>query len=105
VLVAVVTMHRQTGGNLALLVDRLAAMIRSRNHFRGQVAAVTALGRLSGLFIAVAAPAFMAFYWFVHPEYLTRLTENQQGLTMLITAIVLEVVGVTWLLWLLRVDY
>lgn len=104
-LVTLVTLHRQTGGNLALLVDRLAATIRSRNQFRGQVLATTALGRLSGIFIAVAAPAFMVFYWLVYPDYIARLTETQMGVNALSIAAVLEVIGVVWLLWLLRVDY
>lgn len=104
-LVSLIVMHRQTGGNLALLVDRLAMTIRSRNQFRGQVAAVTALGRLSGFFIALGAPMFLVFYWFLYPDYLIRLTESPQGMTALVTAGILEVVGVTWLLWLLRVDY
>jgi tight adherence protein B len=104
-LATLIAMHRETGGNLALLVDRLAQTVRSRNQFRGQVAAVTALGRLSGLCIALAAPAFMIFYYMIYPDYLTRLTESQQGMTALLIAVTLEVVGVAWLLWLLRVDY
>ncbi len=104
-LASMIAMHRQTGGNLALLIDRLAQTVRSRNQFRGQVAAVTALGRLSGLFIALAAPSFLVIYYFIYPDYLARLTESQQGMSALMLALVLEVIGVTWLLWLLRVDY
>lgn len=104
-LVSLVVLHRQTGGNLALLVDRLATTIRSRNQFRGQIAAVTALGRLSGFTLAAAAPMFVVLYYFLYPDYLSRLIESQQGLTALLAAGVLEVIGVTWLLWLLRVDY
>lgn len=104
-LVSLVTLHRQTGGNLALVIDRLAATIRSRNQFRGQVAAVTALGRVSGVALAAAAPAFAVIYYFMYPDYLTRMLDSSQGLTALLTAGVLEVVGVGWLLWLMRVDY
>jgi Flp pilus assembly protein TadB len=66
---------------------------------------VTALGRLSGFFIALAAPGFVVLYWFMYPDFVARLTQSQQGMTALATALVLEVVGVAWLLWLLRVDY
>src|SRR5262249_35140805 len=34
-LVTLATLHRETGGNLAMLVDRLGNAVRSRNHFRG----------------------------------------------------------------------
>lgn len=103
--VSMLVIHRQTGGNLALLMDRMAATVRSRNQFRGHVAAVTALGRLSGFFLAIAAPMLMLTYWLIYPEYLARLTDNSQGLSALTMAVVLEVVGVAWLLWLLRVEY
>jgi len=103
-LVALLTIHRQTGGNLALLLDRVAATVRARNQFRGHVRAVTALGRLSGFFLSVAAPFLMVLYWILYPDYLKRLTEGPQGVTALVAALVLEVVGVVWLLLLLRVD-
>lgn len=102
--VSMLVIHRQMGGNLALLVDRMAATVRSRNQFRGQVAAITALGRLSGLFLVFAAPLLMIGHWLLNPDYLQRLTEGPQGVTALVTAVVLEVVGVVWMLWLLRVD-
>lgn len=104
-LVSLVVLHRQTGGNLALLVDRLATTVRSRNQFRGQVAAVTALGRLSGFALAAAAPTFAVLYYFMYPDYLTRMLETPQGTSALLVSATLEVVGVAWLLWLLRVDY
>jgi tight adherence protein B len=104
-LVALVTVHRDTGGNLPLLVDRLASTVRSRNHFRGHVGAVTALGRLTGSCLAAAPPVLMLIHWLLDPAYLTRLTRTGQGLTALGTAVVLEVVGVVWMVWLLRIDY
>jgi tight adherence protein B len=104
-LVAMVTLHRQTGGNLALMVDRLAATIRSRNQFRGQVLAVTALGRLSGACIAAAGPLFLGLHYWTYPDYLARMMNNPQGVAALGVAALLEVIGVVWLLWLLRIDY
>jgi tight adherence protein B len=104
-LVALVTLHRETGGNLSLLLDRLATTVRSRNHFRGHVASVTALGRITGGCLAVAPPTLMLIYWFLYPEYILRLTRSSQGVTALCTAVALEVVGVIWLSWLLRIEY
>jgi tight adherence protein B len=104
-LVSLATMHRETGGNLALLVDRLGNAVRSRNHFRGHALAVTALGRLTGLVLAIAPFVLMGFYWTIYPDYLTRLTSTQQGLNALGIALALEVAGVAWLAWLLRIEY
>src|SRR5262249_55026333 len=104
-LVSLVALHRETGGNLALLVDRLATAVRSRNHFRGHAIAVTALGRVTGLVLAMAPPLLMGLYGLIYPDYLSRLTATSQGLTALAIALVLEVVGVLWMAWLLRIDY
>jgi tight adherence protein B len=104
-LVSLATMHRETGGNLALLVDRLGNAVRSRNHFRGHALAVTALGRVTGLVLAMAPMVLMGFYYTIYPDYLAKLTSTQQGLNALMMALGLEVVGVLWLAWLLRIDY
>ena len=44
--VSVVVLHRQVGGNLVSLLDRVATYTRDRNLFRGQFQAATALGRV-----------------------------------------------------------
>ena len=103
--VSLVALHRESGGNLALLMDRLAHAVRSRNLFRGHAVAVTALGRLTGVVLASAPFALLIFYWFVYPDYLTRLTTTAAGLTALAIALLLEAIGVVWLLWLLRIEY
>jgi tight adherence protein B len=104
-LVSLVGLHRETGGNLALLIDRLSATVRSRNLFRGHLAAVTGLSRLTGLFLAAAPPVLLLMYWLVYPDYITRMLASPQGLLALGTALALEVVGVLWLIWILRIDY
>jgi len=102
---SLVALQRESGGNLALLVDRLANAVRSRNLFRGHAVAVTALGRLTGVVLASAPFVLMAFYWFAYPDYLNRLISTSAGLTALAVAMTLEVIGVVWLLWLLRIEY
>jgi tight adherence protein B len=102
---SLVGLHRESGGNLALLVDRLANAVRSRNHFRGHAVAVTALGRLTGLVLASAPFVLLTFYWFAYPDYFTRLVGTSAGLTALAIAMALEAIGVVWLLWLLRIEY
>ena len=43
-----VMVHRQTGGNLAELLDKLSKVIRDRYRIRGTIKALTAEGRLQG---------------------------------------------------------
>ncbi|MER3414824.1 MAG: hypothetical protein C4297_01230 [Gemmataceae bacterium] len=103
--VSLVTLHRTTGGNLALLVDRLAASCRDRNQYRGYFRAATALGRLSAAFLALAVPGVVALYWITDPSYAARFFESSLGMTLLGSALLLELVGGLWMYFLLKVEY
>lgn len=105
IFVSVVTLHRNVGGNLALLLDRVAAHTRDRNLFRGQFQAATALGRATGLFISAAAPILLLVYGVLEPEYLIKFARSPGGLIALAVAGLLQIVGALWIFYLLRVDY
>jgi tight adherence protein B len=105
VLVTAVTLHRGLGGNLTLLLERVANTTRDRNLFRGYFLAATALGRMTAMFIVAAAPLLFLGYAIWQPEFVTRFTESTSGLKALATAATLEVVGIIWMYLLLRVDY
>lgn len=105
VFVTAVALHRTMGGNLALLLERVAAGTRDRNLFRGYYRAATALGRTTAVCIALAAPILFAGYAFLQPEFVGRFTETAAGVRALGIAFLLEVVGCAWLYWLLRIDY
>jgi len=105
VFVSVVTLHRNVGGNLALLLDRVASHTRDRNLFRGQFQAATALGRATGLFISAASPVLLLVYGVLQPDYLIKFAQNPSGLLALCVAGGLQVVGALWIFYLLRVDY
>jgi len=105
VFVTAVTLHRTVGGNLMLLLDRVAASTRDRNQFRGYVRAATALGRITGLFVAAAAPALFVGYSVWQPDFVARFTQSANGVRALVAAAVLEVIGAVWLYLLLRFDY
>ncbi len=105
IFVSVVTLHRQVGGNLSLLLDRVAAHTRDRNLFRGQFQAATALGRATGLFISAAAPVLLLVYGVLQPEYLIKFAQSPGGFIALTIAGLLQIVGALWIFYLLRVDY
>jgi tight adherence protein B len=102
---ALVTLHRTTGGNLAALLDRLATGTRDRNQFRGYFRAATALGRITSFCIGGAVPVLLLVYSIWQPDYLAKFFLTPSGTTAFFAAMILEVVGVIWLAWLLRVNY
>jgi len=58
IFVLAVTVHRQAGGNLADLLEKLATVIRDRARIRGAIKALTAEGRMQAV-ILMALPVFM----------------------------------------------
>jgi len=105
VFVSVVTLHRSTGGNLPLLMDRLAASTRDRNQYVGYFRSATALGRMTAIAIGSAVPLIFLGYAFFEPEYFGRFFESAAGIIALCVAFGLEIIGAIWLFFLLRVDY
>jgi tight adherence protein B len=78
-LTTAVLIQRQTGGNLAELLDRLSTMLRERIQFSGRVRALTAQGRGAATFLALWLPFILCVVWMAAPDYLAPLLENRWG--------------------------
>ncbi len=72
-----VAIQRQTGGDLAEILDKIGYVIRERYRILGQVKALTAEGRLSGV-VLIALP-FGLFVMMLHlkPDYISLLWTDQ----------------------------
>lgn len=78
-LTTAVLIQRQTGGNLAELLDRLSTLLRERTQFTGRVRALTAQGRGAATFLALWLPFIICLVWMLAPDYLRPLLENRWG--------------------------
>ncbi|MCS6864170.1 MAG: type II secretion system F family protein [Gemmataceae bacterium] len=88
-----VAIQRQTGGDLAEILDRIGHVIRERFKILGQVKALTAEGRLSGVvLIALPIGLFLMMLW-MKPDYVELLWKDPMGVKMSIGAIVLMLIG------------
>jgi len=78
-LIAAILIHKETGGNLAELLDKTAAVLRSRIQLQQKVRVYTAQGRLTGV-ILIALP-FVCFILLniARPGYTTPLFETDTG--------------------------
>lgn len=88
-----VNIQRQTGGDLAEILDRIGHVIRERFKILGQVKALTAEGRLSGI-VLIAMPIGL-FLMMLHmkPDYIELLWKDPMGIQMSIGAIILMLIG------------
>jgi tight adherence protein B len=89
-LTTAVLIQRQTGGNLAELLDRLSTLLRERIQFTGRVRGLTAQGRGAATFLALWLPFIVLMVWFVAPDYIGPLFEYRWGHFVLATAFGLD---------------
>ncbi|HJZ60207.1 MAG TPA: type II secretion system F family protein [Gemmataceae bacterium] len=88
-----VAIQRQTGGDLAEILDRIGHVIRERFKILGQVKALTAEGRLSGVvLIALPIGLFIMMMW-MKPDYIELLWKEPLGIKMSIAAVILMLLG------------
>lgn len=91
--VTAVVIQRATGGDLGEVLDKIGRLIRERFQIWGQVQALTAEGRLSGIMLMALPPALVAGMFVLNPEYLRPLLETPIGTKMVTIAGVLQLVG------------
>jgi tight adherence protein B len=92
-----VLIQRQTGGDLAEILDKIGYVIRERYRILGQVQALTGEGRLSGV-VLIALP-FGLFLFMLHlkPDYIALLWTDELGIQMSIGAIIAQILGALWI--------
>lgn len=92
-----VTIQREVGGNLAEVLDTVAATMRERDVVRRQVDVLSAEGKLS-IYVLTALPVILAVYMgVVNPKYLSLLWTTRIGIVMLVTGSAALAVGVAWM--------
>jgi len=88
-----VLVQRETGGNIAEILDNISRLIRERIQFQRQVRSLTAEGRYSAG-VLIALPILMFIYiYFTNYEYLSLLWTDEMGHYMLFGAIVMQLIG------------
>jgi tight adherence protein B len=89
-----VILQRETGGNLAELIQTLANLIRERFKFEGKVRVLSAEGKLSAIILAALPFLVVRFFWVANPQYLTPLVAEPFGRVLLLLAGALMSAGI-----------
>jgi tight adherence protein B len=88
-----VAIQRQTGGDLAEILDRIGYVIRERYKILGQVKALTAEGRLSGVVLVALPICLLLLMLVMKPDYIKLLWTDPLGIKMSIGAVVMMIIG------------
>lgn len=91
--VTAVILQRQTGGDLAEILDKIGTLIRERFRIWGAVQALTGEGRLSGVVLMALPVALFVALYFLNPDYVMLLFDDPLGQKMLAGGIVLQLLG------------
>ena len=75
IFVMAVMIHRQTGGNMAELLDKLSRVIRDRARIRGAVKALTAEGAMQAYVLIALPPGMLAIMLIINRPYAILLFE------------------------------
>jgi len=91
--VTAVVLQRQTGGDLAEILDKIGHLIRERFQIWGQIQALTGEGRLSGIILMLLPFVLFVVVYYLNPDYVMLLFEDDLGRKMLAVALFMQVLG------------
>jgi len=102
--VTAVMIQRDTGGNLAEILDNLAHVVRERFKILRQVRVHTAHGRFTG-YVLLALPAALGVVLsFINPDHMNLLFREHMGQMMLLAAIVMQAIGYIWIRQVIKIE-
>ena len=101
--VIAVLIQRETGGNLAELLDSIAALIRERFKLFDKVRVLSAEGRLSAWILGLLPFATASLMAIVNREFLSVLWTDPAGVKMVGTMLVSMAFGLVWMRRIIRI--
>ena len=100
-----IAINRDTGGNLSEVLDQVAKTIRERNQIRRKIRALSAEGRVSAIVLIVLPFAVFAAILLTQPQYLSVFFTSILGVAALVFAVILLVIGIIWMLAVVRIKF
>lgn len=92
-LATAIILQRQTGGDLAEILDKISRLIRERFKLAGTIQALTGEGRLSGIVLMSLPPGLFVVMYFLNREYIMSLFKDDMGRWLLGGTIVMQLIG------------
>jgi tight adherence protein B len=102
--VVAVLIQRQSGGNLAELLGKIAQTIRERFRIWRQLKVHTAQAKLTGIILMCLPPVMGGVTVALNYEYMKIIGQDPWGIRMLIAAGVLQLVGLIWIRKIVNIE-
>jgi tight adherence protein B len=91
--VTAVMLQRETGGNLAEILDNLSYVIRERFKILRQVRVYTAQGRLTMLLLMALPPIIVLIMEVMNPDFIKPLFSDPIGHVLIVVGVILQTIG------------
>jgi len=101
--VVAVMIQRESGGNLAELLDSISAILRARLKLLGEVRTLSAEGRLSAIILTALPFGVALVVNLVNPEFMKVLWTDPAGLKVVGAALFMMVLGMLWMRSIIRI--
>jgi len=103
-MITAILIQKETGGNLAEVLEKLSAIIRGRYRFHRRVRTLSAEARMSAWILTLVPFVLFIAISILNPDYLPMLTENQTGQRIVGISFAMMLAGIVWMRKLVRID-
>lgn len=99
-----VILQRETGGNLAEILENISRLVRERFKLQGRIASLAAEGKLSAI-VLVALPFVVAFaISILNPKYIGTLFTDPIGKILIAFGLLMMIMGIFMIKRMIRID-
>jgi len=103
-LVTAILLQRETGGNLAEILEKISGVVRGGYRFQRKIKTLSAEGKM-GAWVMSGVPVFLGIMmYFFEPELIQELFRNPVGIKMLWGSGILYVIGFFWIRQVIKIE-
>jgi tight adherence protein B len=103
-LVTAVLVQKESGGNLAEILERISAVIRGRFKLYRKIKTLSAEGRMSAWVLAMVPLGLFVVMMVTSPDYLPAFVEDERGQKMIFGSMISASIGVYWIRKILIIE-
>jgi len=103
-MITAIKIQRETGGNLAEILNNISETIMERIKIQGEIKTLTAQGRMSGIVIGLMPIALILVLLLINKEYISVLFNTEIGKVLLISAVISELIGAFFIKKIVNID-
>jgi len=104
ILVTAILIQREVGGNLAEILDNLAAVVRARFTIRRQIRVYTAQGRMTGYLLSALPIILFSILYMINGPYMSILFTDPVGKILVGAAVSLQLLGFLWIRKIIKIE-